>query len=85
MKKSLISLTNRQDTILRAISKGMEMSLSELVRRAVDHFIDSSLKEDTLTKYTWDPDAPDYLKTTPKQIFESLGRSTKIGAGKKEP
>jgi len=53
LKKSLVSLTARQDTILRSISKELEISLSELVRRAVDDYIGSLAKGGALEM--WDP------------------------------
>lgn len=55
MKKSLVSLTARQDTILRSISKELEISLSELVRRAVDDYIDSLAKDGAGALEMWDP------------------------------
>lgn len=50
MKKSLVSLTTRQDTILRSLSKDLEISLSELVRRAVDRYIDDLVKSGAIEK-----------------------------------
>jgi len=54
LKKSLVSLTTRQDTILRSISKELEIPLSELVRRAVDNYIEFLIKEGTMERWGLD-------------------------------
>lgn len=48
MKKTMLSITPRQDTVYRALAQDLEISLSELVRRALDKYIEDLLEEGAL-------------------------------------
>jgi hypothetical protein len=72
LKKSLISLTDRQDSILRSLSEELEMSLSEIVRRAVDQYIETQVREGALARFTLSVGENTATIETPKEAFKSL-------------
>lgn len=72
MKKSLVSLTPRQDAILRSLSEELEISLSELIRRALDKYIEDLVKDGTLVKFTWSSSDKSIDMEFPKGMFKEL-------------
>lgn len=40
MNKILISISSRQETVFRGLSRSLDIPVSELVRRALDYYID---------------------------------------------
>jgi len=53
MKKLLISVTERQAIVLSELSNELGISLSELIRRGLDIYIDILVKDDSLVRYTF--------------------------------
>ena len=41
MNKILVGISGRQETVFRGLSQSLDITLSELVRRALDHYIDT--------------------------------------------
>lgn len=72
MKKSLVSLTPRQDAIFRSLSEELEISLSELIRRALDEYIEGLVKDGTLVKFTWSSNDKSIDMEFPKEMFKKL-------------
>jgi hypothetical protein len=58
MKKILIGISDLHDTCLKAMSKDRDISVSEIVRRAVDEYIESQAKKGGLIN--------DYIKSIEK-------------------
>jgi hypothetical protein len=72
LKKSLVSLTPRQDAIFRSLSEELEISLSELIRRALDEYIEGLVKDGTLVKFTWSSSDKSIDLEFPKRMFKEL-------------
>jgi hypothetical protein len=53
VKKHLLSITDRHDIVFKALSEELEISLSELFRRALDSYIEQLVKKGTLIRFTW--------------------------------
>lgn len=45
MKRTVINLTDKQDQLLRVFSKNNGYSVSEVIRRAIDEYLRSELKD----------------------------------------
>jgi len=72
MKKHLISLTKRQSSTLSAFSEENELSLSELVRRAVDTYIDSLVEKGDLVRHEFSTSEKTATIETPRKMFQDM-------------
>lgn len=53
MKKRLICLSDRQESVLSDLSKELGISMSELIRRGLDSYVEGLIKEGALVRYTF--------------------------------
>lgn len=72
MKKHLLSVTTRQDIIFKDLSKELEVSLSELFRRALDSYIEALVEKGTLVRYTFTAGDKTAAMELPKEMFKKM-------------
>jgi hypothetical protein len=72
MKKHLLSITDRHDLIFSALSEELEISLSELFRRALDSYVEQLVKKGTLIRFSWDVDGKSISIETPKEAYKKF-------------
>ena len=66
-------MTDRHDIVFKALSEELEVSLSELFRRALDSYIEQLIKKGTLIRFTWgDSTGQSVDMETPKEAFQKL-------------
>jgi len=52
-KKRLICLSDRQETVLSDLSEELGISMSELIRRGLDTYVEGLIKDGTLVRFTF--------------------------------
>lgn len=72
MKKHLISITDRQEIVFKSLSEEIEVSFSELFRRALDSYIEGLVKDGTLVRFSWSADGKSVEMETPRESFKKL-------------
>ena len=52
-KKRLICLSDRQEAVLSDLSEEIGISMSELIRRGLDTYVEGLIKDGTLVRFTF--------------------------------
>lgn len=81
MKKHLISLTEGQSSTLSALSEEKEIPFSELVRRAVDVYIDSLVEKGDLVRHKFSTSEKVATIETPQKMFQDMCDYAKANPG----
>jgi DNA-binding Lrp family transcriptional regulator len=72
LEKALLSLTARQDIVFRTLAEELGISLSELVRRALDKYIEDMVEDGTLVRFGWRVGKESIDMETPKGMYQKL-------------
>ena len=72
MEKHLISLTTKQSATFTAYAKEKELSFSEIVRRAVDNYIESLVEKGDLIRHGFRTTDKSVSMDTPRKMFQEL-------------
>jgi predicted transcriptional regulator len=81
MKKLMINLSTRQDIILRDLSEETDLPLAEIIRRALDDYVDKLVKNKTLIRYRFCCGDKSVVLEASKNKFKELYETIKNNPG----